>query len=202
MSRCGYNGDSTPNFKYRKVIDVDLVRRLLDYDEKTGVMRWKARPLSLFANARVGKAWNTKFTGKCATGTLMQGYPTVCIYDERFLAHRVAWAIFYGCQPPEIIDHINRDRTDLKISNLRAVTDSENARNCSLRSDNKTGLSGIWRLSPKKGGKPWAVAMGGKVRMIYKRHRNFCSALKHRNSVLFDGGFSRDHGNIHEAAKQ
>lgn len=195
-------GDSTPqnnpeqdmNKLKRKPVDVELVTRLIDYDHETGVMTWRERPMSLFQSARVGKGWNTKYAGKTASGAKWSGYPTVCIFDDRYLAHRVAWAIFYQSQPPLILDHIDGDRANNRISNLRSVSASENAKNCSVRSDNKTGISGIWRISPKKNGKPWAVAMGGSERMEYRRHRTFCAALRHRNAYAKSLGCTARHG--------
>jgi hypothetical protein len=44
-------------------------------------------------------------------------------------AHRVAWFLHYGKWPTKILDHINRNRTDNRIENLREVTLHENALN-------------------------------------------------------------------------
>jgi hypothetical protein len=46
------------------------------------------------------------------------------------LGHRVAWALHYGDDPyPMHIDHINRNRSDNRITNLRLVTPTQNAAN-------------------------------------------------------------------------
>jgi hypothetical protein len=202
MSRCGHSGDSPQKVKHRKVIDVDLVRRILDYCPATGAMRWKPRPMSLFQCLRTGRGWNTKFAGKEASLTLIAGYPTICIYDKRFLAHRVAWAIYYGAQPPEILDHIDRDRTNMKISNLRAVNDVENSKNQSVRSDNKVGITGLWALKPKGRGARWAVVIGNKKGIIYKRKfQCLGKALEDRKLQYNARGFDENHGQRPDRAR-
>ena len=68
----------------------------------------------------------------------------------RLMAHRVAWAIYYGVWPTGMIDHINGDGLDNRICNLRDVTHKENARNSRRKATNKSGCSGVMRDKHKK----------------------------------------------------
>ena len=77
-----------------------------------------------------------KMAGTVCTDT---GYIRFSYKNKNYLAHRVAWYLTHG-EWPEQIDHINRDRSDNKIENLRAVTYSQ-------QSTNKVG----WGASGKKG---------------------------------------------------
>lgn len=59
-------------------------------------------------------------------------------------AHRVVYVLTHGSIPEGcVIDHINRNRADNSISNLRAVPQQLNAVNCSVHTDNKLGHKGI-----------------------------------------------------------
>jgi hypothetical protein len=93
-----------------------------------------------------------KFDYNPETGTLSRksnntiaGYPTqrgwlrVKVGDTHYRVHRIAWKMFYGEDPPAKleIDHINRNRADNRISNLRVVTRSENALNSGQRGRSK-----------------------------------------------------------------
>lgn len=123
-------------------ITAELVRSILDYDPLTGRLVWRVR-------TDVRKEWNTKHSGKDA-GTLdTHGYIRVKIFDQRIMAHRLAWMHYYGERPIEDIDHINLNRSDNRICNLRAATRSENHRNRRVYSHSKTGLKGIKLLKGK-----------------------------------------------------
>jgi len=74
-----------------------------------------------------------------------------------FLAHRLAWFITHGYWPEYEIDHINGDREDNKLENIRDVTRTENARNTKLRVDNTSGHSGVSRHQ-----RGWKVTVSGK----------------------------------------
>lgn len=77
-----------------------------------GALYWK--------EARQGVAAGTK------TGPLTSnGYRTVTWNKKRYQAHRIIWAMHYG-DTDLVIDHINRDKTDNRIENLRAITQQDN----------------------------------------------------------------------------
>lgn len=60
--------------------------------------------------------------------------------SHHLLAHRVIWELTYGEIPSGMqIDHINRDRSDNRIENLRLVTMTENMHNKGDYATNTTG---------------------------------------------------------------
>jgi hypothetical protein len=60
-------------------------------------------------------------------------YLRVKILGKMFMAHRVAWFLYYGKFPEDMIDHISNDGTDNRIYNLRAVCNRENQYNIKSR---------------------------------------------------------------------
>lgn len=58
-----------------------------------------------------------------------RGYKQVCINKKIYMVHRLAWAIYYGEEPPKIIDHINGDGLDNSIINLRKSNHRQNGLN-------------------------------------------------------------------------
>ena len=56
----------------------------------------------------------------------MCGNTLKTIFKKKFFAHRICYAMFYGKWPINQIDHINRNRSDNRICNLRDATYSQN----------------------------------------------------------------------------
>ena len=111
----------------------------LAYDPETGIFTWLVNKSS---NAKV----NT-----IAGSLSIQGYIRISLNDKRYYAHRLAWFYVYGIWPKEQVDHINSNRTDNRICNLREATKSQNMINTKLRKNNKSGIKGIsWRKDLKK----------------------------------------------------
>lgn len=79
------------------------------------------------------------------------GYLILKIKGKQFKAHRVAWFLNYGYFPKEEIDHINRDRTDNRIENLRVCSRLENNRNQIKKINKDTGCVGIYLDKCTKG---------------------------------------------------
>jgi hypothetical protein len=55
----------------------------------------------------------------------------------------VIWKLVYGTEP-EFIDHIDGNRANNRLQNLRSVTKSENGRNTKIRADNTSGAHGVF----------------------------------------------------------
>lgn len=123
----------------------------LDYDPDTGI--FTQRTLAPQVN-------NTKVGG--VAGCLNpKGYRTIKVAGKGYRAHRLAWLWSTGSFPPSdmVIDHINGDRDDNRLCNLRLATHAENR----LNSKPRKGVKGVhWAEDRKK----WRVIVniGGKNR--------------------------------------
>lgn len=71
------------------------------------------------------------------------GYVDITIKRRQYQAHRLAWLYVYGEWPSGEIDHINEDRSDNRISNLRIATRSQNVIRSNPRS--KSGFKGVYQ---------------------------------------------------------
>lgn len=93
---------------------------LLEYNPDTGIFIWKVDRKHLAKS------------GSKAGSINGSGYTQISVDGRLYLAHRLAW--FYCFQEwPILIDHINRDRSDNRLDNLREVTQSINIHNSSDR---------------------------------------------------------------------
>lgn len=177
-----------------KELPVKTLREILSYDPDNGKMLWKARDQSFFAHcknpARACSIWNAKYAGKEA-GTDFQGYKAIGMKSfgiGSILAHRAAWAIYYGEWPEKFIDHANRNRSDNRITNLRVVTKAQNQKNLSVNSRSKTGINGVSRDS-RRG--LWRAYIGVNGRQVFAgRHICLGVAIKTRRSAEMKHGFT------------
>lgn len=70
------------------------------------------------------------------------GYRIINIGGKAYFAHRLAWIMTYGYEPEEI-DHINGNKDDNRLCNLRECSRMQNVRNVGLRKDNTSGYKGV-----------------------------------------------------------
>lgn len=130
------------------MIAAKTCRQLLSYSPSSGKLTWlhrcAASPLFSHLSEKRIEYWNSRWAGKEAfTATQGQGYLVGSVMGRPLRAHRVAWAIYYGDWPEGHIDHINHDRTDNRITNLRLVDRSMNMRNQKMPCVNTTGVIGV-----------------------------------------------------------
>jgi hypothetical protein len=132
----------------------DLVRQLLHYDPDTGVLTWLHRPRDMFGTEQAWLAWNGKMAGKAA-GARWEYKAQTCLYvslrPRKLKAHRLAWLLHYGEPVPDIIDHVDTDGFNNRITNLRAATKGQNNANSRLRKSNRFGAKGVSRANQPTG---------------------------------------------------
>lgn len=159
----------------------DYLKSILHYDPDTGVFTW----LKKLSN-------NTKVMG--VAGTIAQdGYVKIRINSQGYPAHRLAWFYFYGTFPQEQLDHINLNRSDNAIKNLRIASHSDNQRNKKISKSNKSGYKNVsWCARAKK----WKVGLkvnGKSIHFGYFSDVNDANIAATNARNLMHGEFS-NHG--------
>lgn len=121
------------------MITQERLVELLSYCTETGTFKWKPRRCNQHT---VG--------GKIAGSIDSYGYRQIEIDGRGYLAHRLAWLYVYGVWPSSQVDHINRDKTNNAIANLRLVTNKQNQENQGRYKNNKSGYRGVMWHKGKK----------------------------------------------------
>ncbi len=132
-------------------ITQEELKRLLCYDGNSGEFVWLVQRSRWTVGQRAGK-------------TSRFGYRRIGIGRRHYPAHRLAWLYVYGEWPAGDLDHINRDRADNRIGNLRLATPSENGGNRSLNRKSVSGVKGVvWNKDSKK----WQAQIAKNGRLHY-----------------------------------
>lgn len=115
---------------YKKPLPhADLLNALLEYQPETGKLYWKTRTSDRFRTLGICDAWNRRHAGREAFTYLdTDGYLQGRIDDIRYRAHRIIIMMVTG-EEPDLVDHINRIRTDNRWSNLRQADHRLNSQN-------------------------------------------------------------------------
>lgn len=177
----------------RQLPSPEVLRQLLRYDPETGKLFWKERGREWFQSERECKRWNTRYADASALDARKShGYRGGAIFGVRVSAHKAAWAYEHGNWPETMIDHIDGDASNNRISNLRLVSASLNSRNRKKRSDNASGATGVcWHSRDNV----WEVHIGVDRKFIYVgRFSSLLEAKLARKAAENGRGFTQRHG--------
>ena len=144
---------------------VDVLRRELHYDPITGAL-----------TRAIGKPGAS--LGSRAGSRRPDGYVTVGVLGDQFFAHRIAWKLHHGEEPPALVDHRNGDRSDNRIANLRAATVAENGANRGRDRRTLTGLPGV-SLCRQTGKYRASIRVAGRL-LDLGRHQDLDAATRAR----------------------
>jgi len=144
----------------KQIISVDVLRSVLDYNQDTGSMKWSKY---VGPNARIGA--DAGFVNP-------KGYVVIGFRGSQFFAHRIAWQMAHGECPEQEIDHINGNRQDNRIENLRLATRRVNCENQrKAHKNNATGLLGVTK----------------------ERNGTFSSTIRHMGKTIHLGNWDTKH---------
>ena len=134
-------------------ITIDRLKELLSYDCKSGLF---ARHPSYSKSA-----W------KSVVGTIdREGYVRIGLDKIVYRAHRLAWFYVHGIWPSGQIDHINGDKADNRIENLRDVSQTINQHNRKrANKSNACGILGVRKVKNKSG--HWMARIGFDGKQIH-----------------------------------
>lgn len=155
------------------------LKSILDYNHEAGIFTWK---VSNNRKIRIGDV----------AGCVYNGYIRIKINNKKYQAHRLAWLYVHGKFPPEQIDHINHNRADNRIANLRSVSHQENHRNQSKTNNNTSGFVGInWHKQRNK----WRAFITVDQKHIYLGlFTDINDAISARKQAEIDYNFHNNHG--------
>jgi hypothetical protein len=143
---------------------VECIRSLFYYDIELGCLRFRSGVKA----------------GSIAGASHPCGYRQVWIGGDRFLLHRLIWKYHHGSEPRQV-DHIDGNRGNSKIENLRPACEKTNQRNRGKQGNNTSGLKGAYF---RKSDGRWmsAIRVGGKQKHLgyypsaNEAHKAYCVA--------------------------
>lgn len=120
-----------------KDFKLEYALKTFNYDPISGVVRW---------SEGMGK----RLAGRIVGSIGRSGYRMVTHYNKRFVVSRLCWLLYYGVKADGLIDHLDGDKSNNSIVNLREISHSGNAENLHKgHKDNSSGFLGVYKVKGK-----------------------------------------------------
>jgi hypothetical protein len=162
---------------YKPLPPVAELKRLLAL-RSDGKLIWK-RPTSIRAKAGT------------EAGCFANGYIKIGIHGIGYQAHRVVWVLAHGFDPgTKGIDHIDGDRSNNRLSNLRLCNQSQNCLNTKISPSNKSGVKGVC-YDPSSSARPWRAYVQRRKLGRFETKDAALEALQAEIEQMPDGSFYR-----------
>ncbi len=149
-----------------QILTAQRLKELFHYDSDTGLFtRFPVKGIS----------------GRHCVGAIKHGYLIIGVDHKYYRAHRLAWLYVHGEWPNDGIDHINGDKVDNRISNLRAATQAQNLQNISKA--NRNSKSGLRGTSWNSGNNKWRaeILVDGK-----RKHLGYFEQAEQAHAVYIE----------------
>jgi len=158
------------------MITQDILKSKVTYDKTTGIFLHKKR--------------SGVKAGRIAGSLTSYGYISIKVNKKAYGAHRLAWLYEYGSLPTSSIDHINHNRVDNRIDNLRICITDENSKNRKLYNNNPSGATGVrWRKDR------WEARIGVDGKSVHLgTFSEYSEAVNARKNAEVLYGFHENHG--------
>lgn len=103
-------------------LSLEYINECVTYNEQTGDLIWQERPLSHFKNVGKCHEFNRKYPGTVISSISGNGYICFKANDLKNYAHRVIWKLMTGEYPKRTIEHIDGNKLNNRLENLRELT--------------------------------------------------------------------------------
>lgn len=122
--------------------------------------RFKYNPFTGDITFKVKPRCKRLMVGDVAGTVNKSGYRKIQVDGVIFAAHRLAWFMHYGSWPVGLLDHVNGNKSDNRITNLRDCGNGENKVHAKLNKNNRSGATGVRLTRFKSGNSKWKVMLG------------------------------------------
>lgn len=162
------------------IVSQSLLLEMFSYNESEDNLVWDT----------VGK--NSGKNGEIAGTLRCDGYYSIAVKGSLYLVHRLIWMYEYGCFPDGFIDHVDGNKSNNHISNLRDVTPEESNRNMPKPKDNTSGVIGV---SWSKHANMWLARINHKKKTINLGYfKDFEDAVSARKEAEVNYKYHKNHG--------